>query len=116
MDNQVAVRKGNRLTNGAQQLRARGDREPEPVAVVVEALSLDIFHDQVRRLIGADSAIQHLRNMGMAKRGKDAALPEEALPYGRGDDVRLDRLDGYKLLELAIGSPRKIHDPSTPAT
>jgi hypothetical protein len=54
--------------------------------------------------------------MRMAKCGKYAALAEEALPYGRSDDVRLDRLDGYKLRELAIGTPRKIHDPRTSVT
>ena len=41
--------------------------------------------------------------------------PGGSPPLRRGD-VRLDRLDGYKLLELAIGTPRKIHDSGTPAT
>src|SRR5215467_3276243 len=77
MDYQVLMRVLNGHARGTKKLEALGNVEAVGVAVDVNRLSLDIFHDGVRQPVVRGAAIEQARDIWMVQPGNNFALLTE---------------------------------------
>src|SRR5262249_52984126 len=91
-----------------EQLKPLRDRKLKCIAVGVDAVALDQFHDQVWNPVFRGSAIQKTRDVGMIEGSEDLPLMSKALQQDRAVVSAPDQLDGHSLFILAVGSHRAI--------
>ena len=112
MDDEVLMREVHRLADLANEVEPIGDRQLRRVAMPVDRLPLDIFHDEVGQPVRRGSAVEQLCDVGVVDAGKDLALaPETAndlVVLGAGSE-QLDRDLLPVLVVVADGQEDRAH-------
>ena len=109
MDDEVAVRVGDRVADGPEELQTLSDREASLLAEGRHRHALHVLHDEVRNAFVGDAAVVEVGDVGVVQLREDLALaPEPAQQLGRGE-VGRDELDRDAMLELPVGALGEVH-------
>ena len=99
MDDEVAVRIGDRVADFEKQPQPRGEIGTGAPAPGVDRLAIDIFDRHERPPVGGNAAVDQAREARMIEPGKQLALPlEKSFAFGGLDAQQLER---HPLLEPA---------------
>ena len=78
-------------------------------SIRIDWRSFDIFHDQIRPAALGVAGIDHVDNRRVIERGEELTLPEKTVAPCGAMFVEAEKLDGYLLFNLAIGSLGQIN-------
>ena len=105
---QVLMRVVDRRADRLEQPQPVGDREALPIAVVVEADAVDVFHDEVGHAFLRRAAVEELRDVRMVEIGQYLALALQS-EFGLGvDEPVAPELDRDLLVELVVRAAGEI--------
>ena len=63
MDHEILVREVHRLADLAKEVEPIGDRQLRAIAILVDRLPLDVFHDEVGQPVRRGSAVEQFRDV-----------------------------------------------------
>ena len=104
MDHQVLVGYLNRFADDAKELEALPDAELVPVTVVVDRLTVDVFHHQVRQAFFGGATVQQSGDVRMLDTGQNLTLTAKPLQHLLRCHAATDDLDRYLFLELIVAN------------
>ena len=101
MDDEIAVRVGDRRTDLQQQREPRAHVEPARVAPARDRRAGDVFEREIRRAVVRDAAVVQLRDVRMHEPREDFALAQEAKTRLGAGEIAADALERHALREIA---------------
>jgi NAD+ diphosphatase len=97
-----------RVRNGSEHLEKQADAccgvEPVVVAVGVDWHAIDVVHDEVRRALVRDAAVDQSRDVCVFEIREDLALRQEPQACRLGADAEGQDFQRRRLLELLVGA------------
>ena len=115
MDDQSLVRELHRLAHAQEQGQTPVHGQLLAVAVPVDGLALDQFHDQVRQALRGGATVEQPRNVRMIEVRQYLAFGAEPLEHVACVVAGPDELDRDFLLVLRIGAACPVHLPHATA-
>ena len=103
MHDQPLMRELHRAADFLEQAQARIERQRALVAVRVDRLALDVFHDEIRLAARRRAAVEQARDVRMLQRREDLPLAREVREH-LGVGHAADQLDRGALLEMSVGA------------
>src|SRR5260370_648275 len=108
MDYQVLVREFDGRADVLKELELLGNGQFTPVAVPVNRLALNVFHDKIRQAVAGCAAVQQTSHIGVVERGQDLALAAKPLNDVVGIKPTADNLYGHEFLKRVVVPGRQI--------
>ncbi len=115
MNHQVLMRELHRRAHLAEELQTRLNAQAPGVAVSVDALALDVLHDQVGTPVFRAGVVQ-TRDVGMLESRQDAGFGLEALAHGRRPERTLHDLERHRAVEATVGAFAEVDGAHTAPT
>jgi hypothetical protein len=110
MDDQVLMRVVHRGADVTEETKARRDPELAPIAVHRDRHAVDVLHDEKRKLVVGDTAVEQLRDATVSERGEDLSFGDEAPMQFLGVGARAQQLHRNALLVLSVVSLGQVDD------
>ena len=108
MDDEIAVRELHRAADLQKQAEPVVDGERRVLAVVVDAPTVDVFHDEIGQSLFGCAAIEEPRDQRMFELGEDLPLAAKAPQQIFVAERRRDDFDRHLLVEGVIGAGGEI--------
>ncbi len=108
MDDEIAMRVLDCLTDGEEEPQTVGNVQPVFVTELVEGRSIDILHDEVGTTVLGDASVQEAGDVGMGDPRQDLSFGEEASPDVVASDVAAVQLERDPLFELPVRAPSEV--------
>ena len=105
----------HRAAGLVEQLEARRDRQPAPIAVLGERRATHELHREIGPAVLGDAAVEQPRDVGVLEARQDLALAHEALAHRVRADAAPDQLERHLLLERAVGAFGEVDGPHAAA-
>src|SRR5206468_3317266 len=115
VNDQVIVSVLDRRTHRTEELETGGNRELIRIAVVVDALALDVFHHEVRKTVLRGTAVNDAGDIRVLKGCHYLALIPETSQQVTRYQVRLYHFDSDMLAERIVGPGRQVDSPHSTA-
>src|SRR5262245_34110166 len=116
MNDQVAVRVGNRGADFAKKFQTFWDRERLFVAILVDRQPIDVFHHKVRQPVLCRSAVQQSRDVWMIEPRQNLPLVPKMSQHGVSVRAAFDQFDRNLLTILVVGTLGEKHRAHSAAT
>ncbi len=109
MNDEATVRVFHRGANLQEDGQPFRNGKAAAIAVTVDRLAFDVFHHQERNAFGGDAAVEQASDVGMREVRQDLALGDKARHEEFRGEVRAQKLERDRLLELAVGAMGQVH-------
>ena len=113
---EVGVRVRDRLQDVEKETEACLDPQRVVIAIAVDALTVDVFEDEIGLACWRHAGIDEVRDVRVGEPGEDVAFAPEPLFAGAADQRDVQQLDRGPPLEApvaALGEPDAAH-PTLP--
>src|SRR4051794_30448318 len=104
MNDEIAMRFGDRFTYAEEQLETRFGGKLVLLAVLRDGQPLDVFHGQVRNSVRCGPSVEQPGNVGMRQSRQDLPLVTEPVGGPFGIDIAANEFECDALMELPVDS------------
>src|SRR5215472_7873625 len=104
MNDKVAMRIADFRAYALKQLEPLRNRQLALIAVEVNRLTLDVFHDEVGQAVVGRASIEQAGDVGMVEHGQNPALTVKPIKDVVGIQTSADDFDGNEFLKGVVGA------------
>ena len=98
------------LADGEEQVDPLRNRQPVPIAVTINGLTLNVLHREPGFARSRETAVVEPCNVRMCQARQDPALPPEPLDQVPGIEAGSQALERYALTEIGVVPFGQVHD------